>query len=274
MNLVPVQIDFTQIEISEVESDESLEAKISQLEHHRDEMRKRLDSALDASKKGSSLLSSSREFCEREDRHNQLMMQLQEREVERLKREMQTWQDPEKVKEAQDILDTIAAAQDAPQKAPDVGDRVRTSDKELKRMYKKLMNAIHPDRVKNKRLNDLVPLATSMYDRGDFIGLSNLYDSVVESSGKIKSIRERARKFLTSLLNSLKAELTSLNSKIADTESLLATHVYHISQTAGQEVAVKFAIQQIDQAIRDLEQRLNPRPSFFIRTNFGSNTFY
>lgn len=274
MNLVPVQIDFTKIEISDVESDESLESKISQLEHQRDAMRKRLDSAVEASKKGSTLLSSSREFCEREDRHNQLMMQLQERELERLKREMQTWQDPEKVKEAQDIIDRLAAANDAPQKAPDVGDRVRTSDKELKRMYKKLMNAIHPDRVKNKRLNDLVPLATSMYDRGDFIGLSNLYDSVIESSGKIKSIRERARKFLTSLLNSLKAELTSLNSKIADTESLLATHVYHISQMAGQEAAVNFAIQQMNAAIRELEQRLNPQPSFYIRTSFGSSTFY
>lgn len=274
MNLVPVQIDFTKIEVSDVESEESLESKISQLEQQRDIMRKRFDEAVAASKKGSTLLSSSREFCELEDRHVQLLAKLQERELERLKREMQSWQDPEKVKEAQDLIERLAEANDAPQRAADAGDRVRTSDKELKRMYRKLMNAIHPDRVKNKRLNELVPLATTMYDRGDFIGLSNLYDSVIESSGKIKSIRERARKFLTSLLNSLKAELTSLNSKIADTESMLSTHVYHISRMAGEDAAVNFAIQQMNAAIRELEQRLNPQPSFYIRTNFGSSTFY
>lgn len=275
MNLVPVQIDFTQIEVSDVESDESLEATLCQLEHQRDLMRKQLDEVVEASKKGSILLSSSREFCEREDLHNQLMMQLQEREVERLKREMQDWQDPEKVKEAQDIIARLAELNDSPQKAQDACQRVRTSDKELKRMYKKLMNAIHPDRVKNKRLNELVPLATSMYDRGDFLGLSNLYDLVIESTGTIKSVRGRARKFLISLLDSLKSELTALHSRIADTESMLATHVYHISQTAGPEAAIGFGIHQMNEAIRELQHKLNPPTrSFIIRTNFGSSSFY
>lgn len=272
MNLVPLQINYLEVQVEDQESEASIEGKIAQLEQQRDIMRQRLDQAVEASKKGSTILSSSRAFCEREERHNELMAELQRRELERLKHDMQFWTDPAKIQEAQDIIDRVAELNDAPQRAPNTDDRVRTSDKELKRMYKKLINAIHPDRVKNKRLNDLVPLANSMYHRGDFLGLSQLYDTVIGSTGSIKSVRERARKFLTSILESLKNELSTLNSKIADTESLLATHVYHVSRMAGEDAAISFALQQLNSAISELEDKLYPKRSFVIRTNFGSNT--
>lgn len=274
MNLVPVPINFSDVEIEEQESEASLEGKISQMEQHRSILRKRLEECTECCKRGSTILASSKNFCDLEKRHFELMEELQRREATRLKAEMERNQDPAFQEQAKDILARLAELNDAPEKAPTATERVRTTDKELKRMYKKLMNAIHPDRVKNKRLNDLVPLVTSLYDRGDYYAMSEIYETVCKSTGSIKSMRERARKFLVSLLESLKNDLMSLNSKIQDNESMLSHHVYHIAQNANEEVAIKFAIQQLNAVVRELENQLYPRQSFTIRTNFGGNTIY
>lgn len=77
-----------------------------------------------------------------------------------------------------------------------------------KNIFRKICRLTHPDKIKNKKLNDQFILAKKLYEKGDLQGLQDLYDDIINDYNE-ESLAKRMSKIENEILDN-KRTLTSL----------------------------------------------------------------
>lgn len=101
-------------------------------------------------------------------------------------------------------------------------------DNKLKSIYRQIVKLTHPDRVSDKRLNNLYVKATDFYDKKDIIGLY----SISTELGINIDYNELS-------LDDLKSKITTIKDRIAFMESTL-TWKWYYSQDEGEKLNLIF----------------------------------
>ncbi len=104
---------------------------------------------------------------------------------------------------------------EAPQAEPEIREETEY-DRKIRRAYRDIAKKTHPDRVIDKKMNDIYILAGSMYDSKDVIGIM----SICETLGIEYEIGEEEGELL-------RGQLESMKERIAFMEATFAWKWYH-----------------------------------------------
>lgn len=89
-------------------------------------------------------------------------------------------------------------------------DNLESNEKspEVKKIYREIVKLTHPDKIKDKRLNDFYIKSTELYNDNDKIGLYKICDEL----GIVYDIDENDSEFIEDKINTLKRKINFLES--------------------------------------------------------------
>ena len=128
--------------------------------------------------------------------------------------------------------------------------------RELKMIYRRICAICHPDKTTNKHYIKMFAVAQEAYNTDNLEELREIYDTLVKSDSKIKSIRNRARQSIDLRIALLEKKIQDKSdeiTKIMDEPNFI---IYETYRQHGFDVARKFRKRLLLDSIEQLRAKL------------------